>query len=244
MDTTKSVVAAALALAALPSLAQGLTVVNEPWTGEQSHADMLSSVLGGTFTSTGTVSGFNVATSGTGDVDVGLSNGSFTAMRVGDAAGSAAQLFSIGNAESDNVFGAGSYRAQIIGQNSSLDHEFGVVGQNGAFRSLLEGSSTESSMYHPGEEFTWAIRTSLGDQYSSDASQNDGRDHMVTYAIYDSNNNLFGAVLFFEDWGGQSSDWDYNDIGVLLTLAPTPNAALLGLAGLGGLGVVTGRRRR
>ena len=47
-----------------------------------------------------------------------------------------------------------------------------------------------------------------------------------------------------DDYNGDyNGDYDYNDFAVLLTLAPTPQAALLGILGLGGVGLATGRRR-
>ena len=244
MDTTKYLMACtALALAA-PALAQGLTVVNEPWPGEASQSQMLSGIFGGSFTSMGQVSAFDGRSGGSGTVDIGFTNGSISAMRVGDmGGGSSTNLLGLSAAMNDQAFAAGSYRASVIGHNSSLAHEFGVM-ENGSFRSLLSSSDEGDATIHPKGEFTWAIQTSNGGQFSSDDAMNGGTDHMVTYALYDAQQNLIGAVLFFEDWGGAGSDYDFNDLGILLTLAPTPNAALLGLAGLGGIGLANGRRRR
>ena len=67
---------------------------------------------------------------------------------------------------------------------------------------------------------------------------------MVSYAMFDESNRLIGAILFFEDWNGEGSDYDYNDFAIMLTLAPTPQAAMLGLLGLGGVGLAGGGRRR
>ncbi|MGP1271842.1 MAG: hypothetical protein ACTS22_00765 [Phycisphaerales bacterium] len=246
MDATRNLLAAAASLLAAPVLAQGLTVVNDPWPGEQSHAQMLAGVFGGSFDSMGQVSGLNTATGGSGTVDIGFSNGNISAMRVSDlGSGTPADLRGLSASMNDQAFGAGSYAARVIGHNSALDHEFGVVRNDGTFRSLLTSSDTGEVAIHPGQNFTWAVRTSNGLEISSDNALNGGADHMVTYVLYNNTNNkVIGAVLFFEDWMGQNGDYDYNDLGIILTLAPTPNAALLGLAGLGGVGLATGRRRR
>ncbi|MEO1584923.1 MAG: PEP-CTERM sorting domain-containing protein, partial [Planctomycetota bacterium] len=71
----------------------------------------------------------------------------------------------------------------------------------------------------------------------------DHRDHMVTYAIYEQD-HLTGFALFFEDLHKHHSDKDFNDAAVLLSLVPTPQAAGLALAGLGGVGLTAARRRR
>ncbi len=245
MDTTKTLTTLLVAAVAAPSLAQSLTVVNEPWPGEANHAQMLADAFGGTFTSLGTVEGTNYKTSSSTTLtDVGFTNGSFTALRVADAGGSMAPNLNSLSSGTDAMFARGSYDAVSMGGYSALSHEFGYIDQNGSFRSLLSSTDTGGNVFHPDQQFEWAFRTSNGTTFSSDSSANGDRDHMVSYAVYDSQDNFIAAVLFFEDWGGDGSDWDYNDFSVMLTLAPTPQAAMLGLAGLGGIGLAAGRRRR
>ncbi|MEM8756763.1 MAG: hypothetical protein AAGF47_03165 [Planctomycetota bacterium] len=246
MDTTIPLRLTVAAILAAPAVGQGLTVVNEPWPGEASHSQMLSDVFGGSFASMGEVGGFDEQTGGSGVTSFGYTNGSVSAMRIGDlGSGVSLGLGGLLDSMGDQSFGAGSYEAQVIGHNSSVSHEFGTMDADGNFRSLLSSSDqTDTSTIHPKGEFTWAIQTANGQTISSDSAFNGGVDHMVTYALLDENDEVFGAVVFFEDWLGGNGDFDFNDLGVLLTLAPTPNAALLGLAGLGGLGFATGRRRR
>ena len=74
-------------------------------------------------------------------------------------------------------------------------------------------------------------------------SDQSGRDMMVSYSLFNTLGQSIGSMLFFEDHR-RSNNKDYNDIAVLLTLVPTPQAATLGLLGLGGMGVLAGRRRR
>ncbi|HED54012.1 MAG TPA: DUF4114 domain-containing protein [Phycisphaerales bacterium] len=246
MDATRFTVLTALALAAGTTAAQSLTVVNQPWPGESTHAQMLAEAFGGSFSSMGQVTGVNAKAGQSNLVDIGYTNGSYTFTRVADMGGSAGNvsLKNLMGGGDDDMWRDGSYRATSLGGYSSLSHEFGYIGANGEYHTIVaEGVSALENSIHPNEDFTWAIRTSNGREYNSNEMLNgSGADHMVTYAMYDDSNTLIGAVLFFEDWAGGNSDYDYNDYAVMLTLAPTPQAALLGLLGLGG--VAAGRRRR
>ncbi|MEO0476284.1 MAG: hypothetical protein AAF085_10015 [Planctomycetota bacterium] len=245
MDTTKSLTSLLAAALVAPALGQSLTVVNEPWPGEATHAQMLADAFGGTFTSTGTVAGVNYNASSSNTLtDAGFTNGSFTAIRVADNGGSMAPNLTSLATGSDSVFASGSYEAVSLGGYSSLSHEFGYMSETGDFRSLIASSDSFANDYHPKADFEWAMRSSNGNTFSSDSDANAGLDHMVSYSIYNDQNQFIAAVLFFEDFGGDGSDWDYNDFSVMLTLAPTPQAAMLGLAGLGGIGIAAGRRRR
>ena len=244
MDTTRFTVIAALTLAAGVTSAQSLTVVNEPWPGESTHAQMLAEAFGGTFTSMGQTEGVNARAGQSNMVDMGYTNGSMTFERVADYGNSSkVDLINLMNGGDDGDWRDGSYRATSLGGYSSLSHEFGYIGANGEFHTIIaDGVQALENSIHPNEDFTWAIRTNTDSEYNSNNLLNGGVDHMVTYAMYDDSNKLIGAVLFFEDWSGDNSDYDYNDYAVMLTLAPTPQAALLGLLGLGG--VAAGRRRR
>lgn len=245
MDTTRSLIALLAAAAASPALGQSLTVVNEPWPGEATHAQMLADAFGGSFTSLGTTEGTNYnASSANTLTDIGFTNGSFTALRVADAGNSMAPNLTSLASGSDSIFAGGSYDAISLGGYSALSHEFGYMTDSGEFRSLIASSDISNNDHHPNSEFQWAFSTSNGETFSSNSDMNNGKDHMISYAIYDAQNNFIAAVLFFEDWAGSGSDWDYNDFSVMLTLAPTPQAAMLGLAGLGGIGLAAGRRRR
>jgi hypothetical protein len=245
MDTTRTLITLLAAAAAAPALGQSLTVVNEPWPGEATHAQMLADAFGGTFTSLGTVEGTNYKTSSSATLtDTGFTNGSFTARRVADAGGSVIPNLTSLAAGNDGVFAGGSYDALALGGYSALSHEFGYMTDSGDFQSLVATGDINNRDHHPSAQFEWAFKTSNGQTFSSDSASNDGRDHMVSYAIYNDQNEFVAAVLFFEDWAGDGSDWDYNDFSVMLTLAPTPQAAMLGLAGLGGIGLAAGRRRR
>ncbi|MEO0630533.1 MAG: hypothetical protein AAFY46_07365 [Planctomycetota bacterium] len=217
MKTTA--IAAAACLVATSAAAQ-YTNVRAPRGGELSHAQLLSNALGESFESAGRRGR-------------DLMGGSIRAERIKDSY--------------DQVWGGGSATATMIGREAGYKHTFGYV-QDGDFNALLRtdelGSSTSFTI---DGNFTWALQTDErngGDRWSSKRRHNAGhRDHMVTYALYD-NDHLTGFALFFEDLPYWCSDRDFNDAAVLLSIVPTPHAAGLALAGLGGLGLATNRRRR
>lgn len=244
MDTTRFTVAGLAMIAAGTTAAQNLTVVNTPWPGESTHAQMLSDAFGGNFTSLGQVEGLNAKAGQSNMVHTGFTNGNYTFTRIADT-GSSSHVNLRSVAGTDGMWSGGSYRAEAIGGFSSLSHTLGYMTESGDFQAIsATGIMGENSSIHPNEAFNWAVMGSNGKTFFSDDSMNNGRDMMVSYAMYDASNKLIGAVLFFEDWNGASSDYDYNDYAVLLTLAPTPQAALLGVLGLGGVGLAGGRRRR
>lgn len=243
MEATRFTLASLAIVAAGSSHAQSLTVVNSPWAGESAHAQMLSDAFGGSFTSLGQVAGINARAGQSNLTDVGFTNGSYTFSRVSDSGSAGVNLKNMSGG--DSAWQGGSYRAQAIGGFSSNSHMLGYMTESGQFETIsATGLVGQNSSIHPNEAFTWAVQTGSGKTFYGDDAMNGGVDHMVSYAMYDASNKLIGAVLFFEDWKGSGSDYDYNDFAVLLTLAPTPQAALLGVLGLGGVGVMTGRRRR
>lgn len=243
MDTTRFTLAGLAIIAAGSTAAQSLTVVNAARVGESGHAQMLAEAFGGSFSSLGQVVGTNARVGGDTITDIGFTNGTFTFSRIADyGATGSVNLKNI--AGSDSVWSGGSYRAEALGGYSRHSHTLGYMTESGQFESIsATGIMGQNSSIHPNEAFTWAVQNGNGQTYYGDNAMNAGADHMISYAMYDASNKLIGAVLFFEDWNGSGSDYDYNDYAVLLTLAPTPQAALLGVLGLGGVGLATGRRR-
>lgn len=220
-----SAMALALVLSAGAASAQMFSTVQSPPGGERNHAQILSSALGGTFNASGARD---------------YSNGMILADRNRD----------IGGAH-DQVWQPGRYNLTMVAREAGYTHTFGYV-KGGAqnlhtFQGLLRSDEIGSSVsVDIGTAFRWAIQNDEqfgGHLFTSRDKDNYGdNDHMVSYQLL-KGGNLFGYALFFEDLK-RYSDEDFNDVAVILTLVPTPQAAMMGLTGLGGLGLLAGRRRR
>lgn len=207
----------ALMLTAGGTLGQ-FTNIHGPAHGERGHARILSDALGETFSALGSRS---------------FGSDSYTASRVND--------------NNDKTWWGGTYNATIIAREAGYSHTFGYI-KGGSFTGLLQSADIGSSATVTIDgDFAWAIKNHRqhgGDLWSSRPGQNaDWKDHMVTYSLLDGE-RMVGYAIFFEDLPSWCWDKDYNDVGVILTIVPAPQAAGLGLAGLAGLGVAAGRRRR
>lgn len=228
MARHRCAIVAGLALTAATASAQ-YTSVSAASGGELGHSQILAHALGGTFNNSGSRD---------------FSNGSVFADRIKDTS-----WFD----STDQIWAAGKYNAKVVAKEADYSHTFGFVSGksgnlNSGFQGLLDtdniGSSTSVTL---SGDFRWAIKLDQQDGGRLFTSRNkdnyNDRDHMVSYALYNNGGNIFGYALFFED-KKHNSDKDFNDVAVLLTLVPTPQAAAMGLLGLGSLGVMAGRRRR
>lgn len=229
-----SIIAIAAAVSAGAATAQ-YTHVHSASGGEASHSQILSSALGGSFSHSGSRD---------------FSNGTVHADRIQDDKSFFDAIFNPG-VKTDQIWNAGQYNATMIGHEAAYSHTFGFVegssGNTNNFQGLLRSDDmgSSASVVLDGD-FRWAIKNDQkdgGHLFTSREKDNHGKDdHMVAYQLL-KNGNFFGYALFFEDLKN-CPDSDYNDVAVLLTLVPTPQAAMMGLTGLGGLGLLAGRRRR
>lgn len=199
------------------------TRIHGPAMGESNHAQILSNALGGTFSASG----------------LDFSNGSISAMRNRDSGYMS---------HTDQIWAAGTYNAKIIANEGAYDAEFGYVkgSHGGHFKTLLDAEDIGSMASTTRDrEFRWAIKVDgfLWDSvYTSREHDNYGKDMMVSYSLYNASNAFIGSVLFFED-KKHHGDKDFNDVAVLLSVVPAPQAAAMGgLTLLAGFGMT--RRRR
>lgn len=202
--------------------AQQYTALAAPPRGELGHADILARALGGSFNTLG---------------NRNLTNGSIIADRIQDR-----------GPNNDQVWNAGRYNATVIAEQTSRTHSFGTLPDVSleSYSPLLNSEALGlTSTVELDEAFRWAIQSSEGDSMlvSRNMDNPGSADAVVTYRLLNAAGEAFGFALFFED----GADGDFNDVGILLTqpvLAPTPQAASIGLLGLGSLGLLAGRRRR
>ncbi len=128
------------------SAQSGFTPLEDAPSSEASHADILASALGGTFSASG----------------LNFTNGSITAIRnldhdSGGEGGGSGGFF-------DQIWAARSYRATVIGHESDGSAHFGYVdGISGEdFTSLLNvrdiGSSASATI---GDDFRWALQIGI-----------------------------------------------------------------------------------
>ncbi len=221
------IAATAIGLAFIACTALGddsFTHVRSPSSGEASHASILATAFGGSFSASGR----------------DYSNGSISAIRNKDHGS---------HDSNDQIWDAGNYTAKMIASENQAASTFGYIkGSHGGYYQELFSSDDLGavSTVSINRDFRWAIKVDgwLWDSiYTSRENDNWGKDMMVSYTLYNGSGSKIGSFLFFED-KKHNSDKDFNDVAVLLTLVPTPQAASLGLIGLGGLGLMTGRRRR
>lgn len=216
----------AVVLSALAGTALGddFSALSAPSGSERSHAQILSDALGGSFSASG----------------LNFVSGSNSAIRNRDFGGVQS---------TDQLWKPGKYNARLVGnEDQGRVAEFGYLSRahsNGRpFVSLFSTDTLgASATLDAAHQFRWAIKRTNGDVFTSLNSDQHGTDQLVSYTLFNELGKTIGSLLLFED-RLLSHNRDYNDVAVLLTLAPSPQAAGLGLLGLGGLGLMSGRRRR
>ncbi|HEX4125456.1 MAG TPA: hypothetical protein VHY37_12065 [Tepidisphaeraceae bacterium] len=228
-----TVVAVALLVAGSARSAQaGFTEALPTKYGEPEQGQILSHVLGGTFTASGD----------------NFSNGTITATQLDDSA--------------DQTWTGSIISAQAVAAFSQLPEVFGYIpgADSSGFTPLFTASGhgydvTGSSGAVPITDSYQLARDGPNALFSSDpANSADQSVHMLAYAVTGLPNQLPTVqtwMLFWEDTAAPASDWDYNDLVVELQtdppapsttplLIPLPPAVWSGLSGLVALLVVAG----
>lgn len=250
----------------LPGVASraAFTPILPPQPGEQSQAQILGHIYGGTFTGSGSVN---------------FSNGVVRATRIQDtldptvdrSLAEPTPLFVESSGDglrvdppllaTDQLWTADSVFAVARARFATYSNEFGYLdGTSGkSFVKLFWTSGggytvggTASLDGLAGHIFRWGRDGDGGVLTSQNADNSDGLDHMITYRIdpidlQGQPNNITTYVLFFEDSvkpGTRTYDADFNDMVVEIqaSRSPIPEPAGLGAAALG-LGLLRRRSR-
>ncbi len=215
-------------IAAGPAGAAIITPVQPPSPDEETHAQILSHVYGGTFNLTDSVS---------------YSNGPITAQRVDD--------------EFDRFFNSGPYNAQAQAVFAWRSQTFGYLpGESGgSFHTLITVTGSDYNVQGTAEDIDLdgIIRFARWDRdylvTTRPLDNSDGLDHVVTYQIQGLDTNETVLMLFFEDSPASDryADFDYNDLVVevrFLGDVNVPEPASLGLMAAPAFMLLARRTRR
>ncbi|HVZ93422.1 MAG TPA: hypothetical protein VG797_02825 [Phycisphaerales bacterium] len=242
-----TLVAILAVIGAAASANAGLIGVNAPPSGEASHQQIITSTYGGSFS----------GAPATGFTGSGASSG-ISIVRTEDFGnGGTRNVNGVGSVSDDTIWAGGIISARAIGRYAGYNQTFGYLSGSGnslTYNNLfnvggsetgVSGSVTDINLGSlTGGSWRWARSGDNGVHSSRPSDNVDGLDHMVTYRVNGLNNGKITWLLFFEDLNeSQCPDWDYNDLAIeVTTTVPTPGAVTL--AGLSGLLVVAGRRRK
>jgi len=255
----RSVYALAAGIAAMAATASAspvdLSVVNRASSGESGHRSILSQIYSGHggFSATDVVFGgtnFRSSTRSRVVEQFSSRDGAITAHRVIDRNGLGLLEIGAGAGTADDQHwqdGTVRFRAEV--KQASDNSVFGFIDDaNGSVATVIGNTGNTgliSAEFNMSTDFRWFLRNRTQKvTYTSDESDNEGRDHLVTYEITGLGARTF--LLFWED--RSNGDFDYNDSVIQLrlvntppTMAPLPSAAAMGVLGLGVVGL---RRRR
>ena len=244
----KRYITALLCVSFAPAAFGGFTPIGPPHPGEDSHAQILSSIYGGNFTPAGSVD---------------FSNGLLLAKRVDDFFfGEAGDPLDMGGPtggedDTDQTWRAPFTNAIAEARFAAFEQSFGYFlgSSGGTFQELfdVEGEGYDVTGQAPlpviaNQLLRWGRNGDNGLFSSRIADNTDNQDHMVTYQILDAVPTAGGGdprirwVVFWEDIrsGEPFEDWDFNDLVVEITAIPEPASfASFGLLALLGM-----RRRR
>jgi hypothetical protein len=225
----------------------GFTSVNPPPSGEKSIKQILDQVYGGSFTANG----------------VNFTNGSKFATRIHDTpeAGSRAVTVPTSLVYDPYVLNAGFQTDQVWSADSvdaDARAKFALFSQKFGFAEGVAAVNYQNLMNVSGNGFDQSATASLdnmsnriwrwgrdGDNgvFTSQISDNEDEDHMITYRIDNisrmGDENVTTYLLFWEDkYASQNSDFDFNDMVVEIrstsAVVPEPSAigAVMALSGL------------
>ena len=249
---------AALGLAGMAQAGSYTEVLDTTFPLEENVQDILAMIFADNGWGTPSASTFDslVGSGGVGPLR-SVTTGAYTITRVFDSVDASEKLdlkatnFTTAD---DSNWTDGTVRSTAEARYASWDQSFGwkdnTTGGTSTtmFDVLGWGFDPGQSDYGPypvlSTDFEWE-RSGTGPTWSSDPEDNGGDDHMITFLVEGTGVNPQWLV-FWEDAPYGAIDFDFNDlvvqIGVLIV--PLPPAAMMGLAGLGGLVLLKRRRTK
>ena len=237
---TTSITALVCVFAFAPAALAGFTTIGPPHPGEDSHAQILSHIYGGSFTPSGSVN---------------FSNGLIFAQRVDDFIVEEGGGPTGGEDDSDQTWRAQFTNAIAEARFAAFQQTFGWFqgSTGGTYQQLFavtgEGYGVNGEAVIPllaNQLLRWGRGGDNGLFSSKIIENTDNRDHMVTYQILENIGSGGQArlrwVVMWEDIRDNEpfEDFDFNDLVVEITAIPEPTS----IAGLGLVALLGLRRKR
>lgn len=234
MNTFRAVRASVvLLLAAVGTAHAGMVGVSPPPGSEASHQQIIENLYGGSFT----------GSPATGYTGSGVSAGIGVARTEDFGNGGPRNADGSGPVTDDAVWTGTIISARAVGRFAGYNQKFGyfVGASGGSYTNLFDvtGSSygvggaviNADMLALAGGTWRWARGGNNGPHSSLPADNADSMDHMVSYRVSGLTNGAAATwLLFFEDLNQGSSDWDYNDLAVEVTVMPVPTPGAGALA--------------
>jgi hypothetical protein len=223
----------------------GFTTVNIDSGENPTQAQILDQVYGGAFTL---------------EDGVDYSNGTLTAVRVSDTTPQTGGLgyANPGPNAADQLWeSGGAVTAKVVesqAEDASSPFGYFLGGSGGTFTSLfsITGNNspygvTGSGSFNPGSQvFRFAVDNKFGYMSSLPSQNVDGNDHMVTYEIDGLTGTDKTWLLFFNDYGDNGTDAQYQYQNLAVQIQDVPASVVPepgGLMILGGVGLAVLKRR-
>ena len=190
---------------------------------------------------------------------VDYSNGTLSAVRVSDTLPGSGRTANPGPNNADQLWEDDAVFATVTAVWAEEAQKFGYVpgASGGTYKNLFNVTGDDynvtgsGSVPNPsGMIFRWGSENPFGLETSLPSDNTDGKDHMVTYQINGLSDNFTTFMLFFDDYGdnGKDADFDYQDLVVELKTIPAGSSAAIPEPGTlmlsAGAGLVLLRRWR
>ena len=195
----------------------GFTTIEPNPSSENSQVMILDHIYGGSFTLEGD--------------GVDYSNGSLSALRVSDYLPSTSSADNPGPNATDQLWQANQVNAvaqAVFAEDPSTPFGYIPGASGGSFTPLFTVSGSGyavsgSGSFSPGSQiFRFGAENPYGLLSTLPSDNVDGKDHVVTYEVDGLGDSFKTWLLFFDDYGnnGQDADFDYQDLVIQVKTVP------------------------